>query len=62
MGTKLKIDKNNNLYSFWGDKITEYVNSLLKENKSDIVVNLASNEYFKAIDAKKLDENCNSSI
>ncbi|MDD3738932.1 MAG: peroxide stress protein YaaA [Lentimicrobiaceae bacterium] len=54
MSTKLKVDKNNNLYSFWGDKITEYVNLLLKENKSDIVVNLASNEYFKAIDTKKL--------
>lgn len=52
MGTKLAIGKNKNLYEFWKKKITEALNSELSDN--EVFVNLASNEYFKAIDAKKL--------
>lgn len=48
MGTKLEVnDKAKNLYAFWGDKLTK---SLLKETtKEEVIVNLASNEYAKAI-------------
>ena len=50
MGTKFPVGKNKNLYDFWREKITL---SLSKELKSsDLLVNLASQEYFKAIDTK----------
>jgi len=47
MGTKLSVNNSKNLYDFWGSKITDKINSELSED--DIVVNLASNEYFKSI-------------
>ena len=50
MGTKLSFDSNKNLYDFWREKITNQLNSELSENEP--VLNLASNEYFKAIDLK----------
>jgi len=52
MGTKLKMGRKNNLYQFWGETITDALNEEL-ENDS-ILVNLASNEYFKAIKPKSL--------
>lgn len=54
MGTKLKTSKGNNLYQFWGDNITERLSEYMTENNSKILVNLASNEYFKSINTKKL--------
>jgi cytoplasmic iron level regulating protein YaaA (DUF328/UPF0246 family) len=54
MGTKLKNVKGNDLYKFWGDKITELLNQDMADTKSDILINLASNEYFKSINSKKL--------
>ena len=50
MGTKLQIDSNKNLYEFWRKKITNELNDQLTLNEP--VLNLASNEYFKAIDSK----------
>ena len=50
MGTKLSFDKNNNLYDYWREKITNQLNIELSE--SEPVLNLASNEYFKAVDTK----------
>ena len=50
MGTKLSIDNNKNLYDYWRKKITNQLNSELLENEP--VLNLASNEYFKALDTK----------
>ena len=50
MGTKLAFDSNKNLYDFWRNKITEQLNTELYENEP--ILNLASNEYFKAIDTK----------
>ena len=50
MSTKLAFDSNKNLYDYWRKKITEQLNSEL-DNKEPIL-NLASNEYFKAIDTK----------
>jgi cytoplasmic iron level regulating protein YaaA (DUF328/UPF0246 family) len=54
MGTKLATDKGKNLYEFWGDQITELLNKELAESGSEQIINLASNEYFKAVNPKKL--------
>ena len=55
MGTKLSFDNNRNLYEYWREKITNQLNSELSENEP--VLNLASNEYFKAIDSKVVNAN-----
>lgn len=52
MGTKFPVEKNKNLYEFWKQKITSFLNDELEEN--ELFVNLASNEYFSAIDPKIL--------
>lgn len=52
MGTRFQIGENKNLYQFWGDKLTNALNEILEEEK--ILINLASNEYFKAVNKKKL--------
>ncbi|GAC15644.1 peroxide stress protein YaaA [Aliiglaciecola lipolytica] len=54
MGTKLKNRRGKDLYEFWGEKITQGVNQALAEQGDDVLINLASNEYFKAIKPKKL--------
>ncbi len=54
MGTRLKTSKGSNLYHFWGDKVTNALNKDLKTS-GKILVNLASNEYSKVIDFKKID-------
>jgi len=55
MGTKLKVGRKNNLYEFWGDKIVNEINLNLATQKENVIVNLASNEYFKSVNKKKLD-------
>lgn len=57
MGTKLKVGKHTNLYSFWGDVITEKLNDSIKNHSDKTIVNLASTEYFKVINTKKLNAN-----
>lgn len=52
MGTKLKIGQKKNLYEFWKNKLTQELNNELKED--ELFINLASNEYFKAVDPKNL--------
>jgi len=52
MGTKLKIGRKDNLYQFWGESITKALNDEMKEG--EILVNLASNEYFKVLQVKSL--------
>ena len=54
MGTNLITKKGSNLYHFWGMKITNQINDLLKLNNEDTIINLASNEYFKSINSEKL--------
>ena len=54
MGTRLKIGKYKNLYEYWGEHITELLNEDLAQSKSKILLNLASNEYFKSINKDKL--------
>ena len=53
MGIKLQNERGENLYKFWKDKITNQLNRDL-DLHGNILVNLASNEYFKAIDAKRI--------
>ena len=53
MGTKLAVNGSENLYKFWSENIT---NSILDEmSNEDLLINLASNEYFEAFDKKKFD-------
>ena len=52
MGTKMTVGKNKNLYDFWRKKITQALNDELEDD--ELFLNLASNEYFKAIDTKAL--------
>lgn len=52
MGRNFEFETYKNLYEFWTDKVTEQLNSELKSK--DFVLNLASNEYIKVIDKKKL--------
>ncbi len=54
MGTKLKYYKSDDLYSFWNPLLTKKINESITGSGSDILVNLASNEYFKSIDKKRL--------
>jgi cytoplasmic iron level regulating protein YaaA (DUF328/UPF0246 family) len=54
MGTKLQTSDARNLYEFWDGQITSALNKQLKKLGSRTLVNLASNEYFKAVQAKKL--------
>lgn len=54
MGTKFKNVRGKNLYEFWGEEITKLVNTDLKKSGSDVVVNLASNEYFSSVKADDL--------
>jgi cytoplasmic iron level regulating protein YaaA (DUF328/UPF0246 family) len=50
MGTRLVNSKGKNLYEFWGDQIS----NVLNDDESEVIINLASNEYFKGIDKKAL--------
>lgn len=54
MGTDLTNARGRNLYAFWGDQITEALNAALAGQGDDILINLASNEYFKAVHPRKL--------
>ncbi len=54
MGTKLKYQRSEDLYAFWKNKITTSVKDAITESGSNILLNLASNEYYKSIESKKL--------
>jgi len=54
MGTALANPAGRDLYRFWGSQISDYLNQRLKADASPVVVNLASQEYFKAVDTKVL--------
>lgn len=54
MGTRFANQRGNNLYDFWGNRITEALNEQLRSLNTGILVNLASNEYFKAVKPKAL--------
>ena len=52
--TKISIDGSKNLYDFWGNKIMEAVLKDLENHKEKVIINLASNEYYKSI--KKIEK------
>nr|HBY1221956.1 peroxide stress protein YaaA [Klebsiella aerogenes] len=54
MGIKLENPQGKDLYHFWGDAITDKLNQALQAQGDDIVINLASDEYFKSVKPKKL--------
>ena len=54
MGSRLDNERGSNLYQFWGNLITQTLNDTLKAQGDDLLVNLASNEYFKAVKKKEL--------
>ncbi|AEY02846.1 hypothetical protein GU3_15465 [Oceanimonas sp. GK1] len=55
MGTKLDNARGKDLYAFWGNIITDTLNRALAEQGDNVLVNLASNEYFKAVKPKRLE-------
>ena len=55
MKTKLKNTRGDNLYQFWDDRITKSINKELKKQQEPVLVNLASNEYFKSVKPKLLE-------
>lgn len=55
MGTKLDNERGKDLYAFWGDIITHALNKALAAQGDNVLVNLASNEYFKSVKKKQLD-------
>jgi cytoplasmic iron level regulating protein YaaA (DUF328/UPF0246 family) len=52
MGTRLKVGRKDNLYQFWGNDLADSLNSELEDN--ELLINLASTEYFKALPKKAL--------
>ena len=54
MGTRLATDSGDTLYQFWGTRLSDYLNQRLAADTSPVVVNLASQEYAKAVDRKAL--------
>jgi len=54
MGTGLQTERGKNLYEFWGDKISENLNQAIEYQKDNVLINLASEEYFKSVNRKKL--------
>ena len=55
MGTKLANPEGKDLYAFWDDRITYMLNKALEAQGDNVLINLASNEYFKAVKKKSLD-------
>ena len=54
MGTRLATDRGRDLYQFWGTQISDYLNKRLRDEVCPVVINVASQEYFKAVDRKAL--------
>ena len=55
MGTRLDTVAGANLYDFWGDKITDALNDAIAEQKQRVLINLASNEYYHAVQPERVD-------
>jgi cytoplasmic iron level regulating protein YaaA (DUF328/UPF0246 family) len=54
MGVRLANPEGNTLYDFWRAQVTDYLNDLLQKENDQVLINLASTEYFKVIDVKRL--------
>ena len=55
MGTRLANLRGKDLYAFWGERIAQAVNAAVRASGSPVLVNLASEEYFKAVGAKRVE-------
>jgi len=62
MGTKMQTKKGKNLYEFWGNKITDHLNTLLESHKNKGVINLVSVEYFSSVNPEELMGPCISPV
>ena len=62
MGTKMQTKRGKNLYEFWGNKITDHLNTLLESHKNKGVINLASVEYFSSVNPEELMGPCISPV
>lgn len=54
MGTRLPTKRGKDLYAYWGDRLAEHLNAQLERHPSRLLVNLASQEYFKSVDRRAL--------
>lgn len=54
MGTKLKTDHSDDLYTYWGNDITQVINERIKQSGSDVLINLASDEYYRSVNPKNI--------
>lgn len=55
MGTSLKTKKGGNLYDFWGGELTKALNNAVRKSGTDVLLNLASTEYFSALQADRIE-------
>ena len=55
MGTALGNTAGKDLYEFWGGKVTQALNETLAGQRSKVLINLASNEYYKVVQAQNID-------
>ena len=55
MGTSFKNARGKDLYAFWGERVTDSLKCILEKQKKPVLLNLASEEYFKVLQAKNLD-------
>jgi cytoplasmic iron level regulating protein YaaA (DUF328/UPF0246 family) len=55
MGTTFKNARGKDLYAFWGERVTDSLKQILEKQKKPLLLNLASEEYFKVLQPKKLD-------
>ncbi|AGG33585.1 hypothetical protein D521_1017 [beta proteobacterium CB] len=55
MGTSFKNARGKDLYAFWGERVTDSLKQVLEQQKKPVLLNLASEEYFKVLQAKNLD-------
>ena len=54
MGTKLRNARGDNLYEFWGEEVSDVINAHMADSDDKVLINLASNEYFKSVKKKAL--------
>ncbi len=54
MGTRLANPQGKDLYAFWGDRLTEHLNGEFSQQQDQVLINLASNEYFRAVRPRQL--------
>ena len=54
MGTRLATDAGADLYRFWGSQLSDHLNKQLRADRTPVVINLASQEYFRAVDTQVL--------